>query len=48
VIVNTATGKPLESARDQFRAFHAAANLNEHEVRCERETVYEAQELTQK
>jgi hypothetical protein len=46
VIMNTATGKPLESARDQFRAHHATANLNEHEVRCEREAVYDAQELT--
>jgi hypothetical protein len=48
VIMNAATGKPVEGAQSQFRAHHAAANLNEHEVRCEREAVYEAQELTQK
>lgn len=40
LVINTTTGKAIESHATEQRAEHAASVLNEHEVRNNRQPVY--------
>jgi hypothetical protein len=46
LIINTATGEPIQSSRDKARAEADARTLNEHEARNGRPAVYGFEPVT--
>ncbi len=46
IVLNTATGEPLESHPTLARAAQAAGWCNDHEVKCGRAGVYDVEKVT--